>query len=282
MNDKDELQMLVKINKISQSTYDKVILAKKYIEQKYNLKTIKKNEWILIEKKIKSTNLPSDIQDKIKAEIISKTSKKMRKNKQKLTIYDYESIAIIGRGAFGEVRVCRDKKNDQIVAIKKIKKETLIKKNQILHTRNEQIFLSKVRSPWIVDLKASFQEGDYLYLVLDYCPGGDLMNLLIEKDIFTENEARFYIAEIILAVEQIHKLDCIHRDIKPDNVLIDKNGHLKMSDFGLSKVSDKIYDFDLTQLGDQTIYKSNINLLKNIDTSQDNQHKKNYSCVGTV
>ena len=105
--------------------------------------------------------------------------------------------------------------------------------------------MSKIKSPWIVDLKASFQEGDYLYLIMDYLPGGDLMSLLIKKDILTEKEAKFYIAEIISAVESIHNLHCIHRDIKPDNILIDKNGHIKLSDFGLAKVSDSLYNNDL-------------------------------------
>ena len=117
-----------------------------------------------------------------------------------------------------------------------------MQKKQIMHTRNEQQFISKVKSIWIVELKASFQEDDYLYLVMEYLPGGDLMNLLIKKDILTESEARFYIAELILSIEEIHKLDCIHRDIKPDNVLIDKTGHIKLSDFGLAKVSDRIFE----------------------------------------
>jgi len=82
-----------------------------------------------------------------------------------MSIDDYESISIIGRGAFGEVHVCREKKTGNIVAVKKIKKELLAKKNQIIHIRNEQLFMSKVKSPWIVELKASFQEGDYLYLI---------------------------------------------------------------------------------------------------------------------
>ena len=102
--------------------------------------------------------------------------------------------------------------------------------------------MSKVKSPWIVELKASFQEGDYLYLIMEFLPGGDFMNLLIVKDKLTEEEAKFYIAELILTVESIHNLDCIHRDIKPDNILIDKNGHIKLSDFGLAKVSDTLYE----------------------------------------
>lgn len=275
------LQDLLKEKRISQITYDKVVLAKHYIEQKYNLKIIKKQEWKDIEERIESLNLSKSESEQLKAKILSNASQKTRKDRQKMTILNYESICIIGRGAFGEVRVCRDKRDGSIVAIKKIKKETIIKKNQILHTRHEQLFLAKVKSPWIVELKCSFEEGDHLYLVMDYCPGGDLMNLLIAKDIFTESEARFYIAEIILAVEQVHKLDCIHRDIKPDNILIDKTGHLKMSDFGLAKVSDKLYDYDLVKKGEQTVYKPNVKLLKNVET-EDNTHAKNYSCVGTV
>lgn len=103
---------------------------------------------------------------------------------------------------------------------------------------------------------------------MEYLPGGDLMNLLIKKDILTENEARFYIAELILAIEEIHKLDCIHRDIKPDNVLIDKTGHIKLSDFGLAKVSDKIFG------------KTETKPTSPRDSAQ--KHQKNYSCVGTA
>ena len=77
---------------------------------------------------------------------------------------------------------------------------------------------------------------------MEYLPGGDFMSLLIKKDILTEDEARFYTAELILAVDSIHKLDCIHRDIKPDNILIGKDGHIKLSDFGLARVSDKLFE----------------------------------------
>jgi serine/threonine protein kinase len=100
---------------------------------------------------------------------------------------------------------------------------------------------------------------------MEYCPGGDLMNLLIEKDVLTEEEAKFYLAELVLSIESIHKLDCIHRDIKPDNILIDATGHIKLSDFGLAKISEKIFENRL-DLNSNTIY----------------HHNKNYSCVGTA
>ena len=89
--------------------------------------------------------------------------------------------------------------------------------------------------PWVVELKFSFQDDKYLYLVMEYLAGGDLMTLLMKKDILTEEEAKFYIAELILAVDSIHKMNYIHRDLKPDNVLIDNKGHVKLSDFGLCK-----------------------------------------------
>ena len=264
MNSDNTLEQLLKSKKISQLTFDKVTIAKKYIERKYNLKTVKNIEWNTIMEKINDLNIPEEEKEKVKKEIYEKEVQKYRKQREKQSIRDYESLSIIGRGAFGEVHVCREKKTGEIVAIKKIRKDVLVLKNQIIHTRNEQQFLSKVKSEWTVELKASFQEDDFLYLVMEFLPGGDLMNLLIKKDIFTEEEARFYTAELILAIESIHKLDCIHRDIKPDNILIDKNGHIKLSDFGLAKISDKIFQ-------------------KNEEPVQERQtHRKNYSCVGTA
>ena len=267
MLDRVDLMKLLKSKTISQRTYDKVIIAKQIIERKYNLKNIKNLEMNSIFSKIDSLNVSTQKKDQIRQEILSQEAAKYRKLREKQSIRDYTSLAIIGRGAFGEVHVCREKKTGQIVAVKKIRKDVLMMKNQVIHTRNEQLFMSRVKSPWIVELKASFQEDDFLYLVMEYLPGGDFMNLLIKKDILTEQEARFYIAELILAIESIHKLDCIHRDIKPDNILIDKLGHIKLSDFGLAKVSEKIFDTNNNNINEE--YKSNT-------------HQKNYSCVGTA
>ena len=238
------LETLLKKKKINQRTYDKVKIAKQYIEQKYNLKTIKNTEYNTIIEKINSLEVSDEEKMKILSELRHLESEDLRKSRQKQTIRDYESKAIIGRGAFGEIHLCKEIKTGKVVAVKKIKKDLLIEKNQIMHIRNEQLFMAKVKSPWIVDLYASFQEDDYLYLIMEYLPGGDFMNLLIEKDKLTEEESKFYIAELILAVETIHSFDCIHRDLKPDNILIDKNGHIKLSDFGLAKVSDKLYEYN--------------------------------------
>ena len=262
---KVSLEKLLKEKQISQRTYDKVTIAKQIIERKYNLQGSKYTEWNNIIDKINSLDISEEQKDKIKQEIYNQEVTKYRKAREKQSIRDYESLSIIGRGAFGEVHVCREKKTGQIVAVKKIRKDVLVIKNQVIHVRNEQLFMSRVKSPWIVELKASFQEDDYLYLIMEYLPGGDFMNLLIKKDILSEEEARFYTAELILSIESIHKLDCIHRDIKPDNVLIDKTGHIKLSDFGLAKVSDKIYEKK-----------------EEIEDFQPNSHQKNFSCVGTA
>jgi serine/threonine protein kinase len=88
---------------------------------------------------------------------------------------------------------------------------------------------------WLVQLHCSFQDDDYLYLVMEFLPGGDMMYHLIEREIFSEAETRFYIAQLVTAVDEIHKLEYVHRDLKPDNILLDKDGHIKLSDFGLSK-----------------------------------------------
>lgn len=158
-----------------------------------------------------------------------------RKTRKKITIYDFEPLTIIGRGAFGEVRVCRHKDSGEIVAMKKMKKQEMIYKNQVNHVKAERDVLVKAANEWIVNLKFSFQDEKHLYLAMEYLPGGDLMTLLMRKDILTEEESRFYIAETILSIESVHKMGYIHRDLKPDNILLDKDGHAKLSDFGLCK-----------------------------------------------
>ena len=269
------LENLLQSKIISQKTYDKVLITKNYIERKYNLKTIKNTEFNEIINKINNLKISENEKEKLKKEVYEKKILKTRKTQQKQTIYNYKSLEIIGRGAFGEVHVCKEIKTGKIVAIKKIKKDTIELKNQLIHIRNEQLLMSKIKNPWIVDLKASFQEDDYLYLVMEFLGGGDLMGLLIRKDILSEEEAKFYVAEIILAIESLHKLNCIHRDIKPDNILISNNGHIKLSDFGLTKVSDELF-----YINKNNNYINNNKLLE--EKKEELKHEKNYSCVGTA
>jgi serine/threonine kinase 38 len=129
----------------------------------------------------------------------------------------------------------RHKESKEVFAMKKMKKQEMEQKNQIEHIKAERDVLVKAKNPWIVDLVQSFQDSEHLYLVMEFLPGGDLMTLLIRKDILSEEDSRFYIAETILAIESVHKHDYIHRDLKPDNILLDKGGHIKLTDFGLCK-----------------------------------------------
>ena len=206
-------------------------------------------------------NLAEDEAAKIKEEILHKEGENLRKKRKKISIFDFEPLKIIGKGAFGEVRVCKYIPNGSIVATKKMKKEEMHKKNQVLHVRAERDVLSEAKNEWIVDLKFSFQDQNYLYLGMEFLPGGDLMSLLMARDILPEKEAKFYAAEIVLAIESVHKLDCIHRDLKPDNVLIDADGHIKLSDFGLSKKLDlKLIDNNLQ------------NELRNFDNNNNNSN----------
>jgi serine/threonine kinase 38 len=223
-------------------TYERVKIAKNYIENKYKIKKAdeenKKKEWEEIYMKLDKLNL--DVEDKstFRELILQEEAKLIRESRKKITIFQFEPLKIIGRGAFGEVRLCRDKETNEIVAVKKMKKTEMHKKNQVLHVKAEQEVLAKNQSEWVVKLKYSFQDDEYLYLVMEYLPGGDLMSLLMNNDIIPEDQAKLYIAEMVLAIEAVHDLKCIHRDIKPDNILIDKDGHIKLSDFGLSRKAD--------------------------------------------
>ncbi|KAK6161289.1 hypothetical protein DH2020_004670 [Rehmannia glutinosa] len=140
--------------------------------------------------------------------------------------------------ADAEVRVCREKSTGHVYAMKKLKKSEMLRRGQVEHVKAERNLLAEVDSNCIVKLYCSFQDEEYLYLIMEYLPGGDMMTLLMRKDTLTEDEARFYVGETVLAIESIHRRNYIHRDIKPDNLLLDRNGHMKLSDFGLCKPLD--------------------------------------------
>ncbi|KAL2132016.1 hypothetical protein VTI74DRAFT_4300 [Chaetomium olivicolor] len=148
----------------------------------------------------------------------------------------YETVKNLGKGSFGVVRLVRGMTGSgKVFAMKVIKKSKMLRSSQEGHLRAERdILVASEGSRWIVPLVASFQDISNLYLVMEYMPGGDFLSLLIREDTLHESVARFYVAEIILCVEAVHSLKCIHRDIKPDNFLVSATGHLKISDFGLA------------------------------------------------
>ncbi|KAJ9606575.1 Serine/threonine-protein kinase [Cladophialophora chaetospira] len=148
---------------------------------------------------------------------------------------NFSTIKVIGKGAFGEVKLVQRKTDGKIYALKSLIKSEMFKKDQLAHVRAERDILADSKdNPWLVKLHASFQDNTYLYMLMEFLPGGDLMTMLIKYEIFSEDITRFYMAEIVMAIEAVHKLGFLHRDIKPDNILLDRGGHIKLTDFGLS------------------------------------------------
>ncbi|KAG0495858.1 hypothetical protein HPP92_000549 [Vanilla planifolia] len=226
----------------SSQTMERVAATKQFIENHYkahmkNIQERKERRWIL-EKKLADLQVPPEEQMKIIKDLERKETEYMRLKRHKICVDDFDLLTIIGRGAFGEVRLCREKSTGNIYAMKKLKKSEMLNRGQVEHVRAERNLLAEVASHCIVKLYYSFQDADYLYLIMEYLPGGDMMTLLIREDTLTESVAKFYIAQSVLAIESIHKHNYIHRDIKPDNLLLDKNGHMKLSDFGLCKPID--------------------------------------------
>ncbi|XP_029453856.1 serine/threonine-protein kinase MRCK beta [Rhinatrema bivittatum] len=146
---------------------------------------------------------------------------------------DFEIIKVIGRGAFGEVAVVKLKSTERIYAMKILNKWEMLKRAETACFREERNVLVNGDCQWITTLHYAFQDENYLYLVMDYYVGGDLLTLLSKfEDRLPEDMARFYLAEMVLAIHSIHQLHYVHRDIKPDNVLLDMNGHIRLADFG--------------------------------------------------
>ncbi|XP_072218586.1 serine/threonine-protein kinase MRCK alpha isoform X2 [Leuresthes tenuis] len=154
--------------------------------------------------------------------------KQMRLHKE-----DFEILKVIGRGAFGEVAVVKVKNTDKVFAMKILNKWEMLKRAETACFREERDVLVNGDCQWITTLHYAFQDDNNLYLVMDYYVGGDLLTLLSKfEDRLPEEMARFYLAEMVLAIDSVHQLHYVHRDIKPDNILLDMNGHIRLADFG--------------------------------------------------
>ncbi|CAG5866138.1 unnamed protein product [Menidia menidia] len=144
---------------------------------------------------------------------------------------DFDKVKIIGRGAFGEVQLVRHKASQKVYALKLLSKFEMIKRSDSAFFWEERDIMAFANSPWVVQLCCAFQDEHYLYMVMEYMPGGDLVNLTSTYDV-PEKWAKFYTAEVVMALDAIHSMGFIHRDVKPDNMLLDSLGHLKLADFG--------------------------------------------------
>lgn len=186
-----------------------------------------------LEREMFKAKLPESEQAQMRLALYQKESNYIRLKRAKMNKTMFEKIKTLGVGAFGEVTLVRKRDAGHFYAMKTLRKSDVLKRNQVAHVKAERDILAEAENEWVVKLYYSFQDRDNLYFVMDYVPGGDLMGLLIKLEIFEENLAQFYIAELVLAIESVHKMNFIHRDIKPDNILIDSNGHIKLTDFGL-------------------------------------------------
>ena len=156
---------------------------------------------------------------------------------------------MLGTGSFGRVLLVRKKNNNNLYAMKILLKSDLKQKHQEEHTKTERDLMVKLNSPFIMNIKYSFQDQIQLYIVTEFMQGGDMYFHLHEKGKFEIEKAKFYIIEIILAIEYLHKNNMVYRDLKPENILMDKDGHIKLTDFGLSKILEDINDKTFTMCG---------------------------------
>jgi len=153
-----------------------------------------------------------------------------------VTREDFTIKKVVGRGSFGKVFMVERKSDGQIYAMKTLKKDFIIKTNQVSQTKTERDIMTLINHPFVVKLHFAFQTEDMLYFVTDFLNGGELFLHLCNEIRFTEDRARFYAAEMVLAISHLHENGIIYRDLKPENVLLDSSGHIKITDFGLSKM----------------------------------------------
>uniref|UniRef100_A0A1X7V8G1 non-specific serine/threonine protein kinase n=1 Tax=Amphimedon queenslandica TaxID=400682 RepID=A0A1X7V8G1_AMPQE len=156
----------------------------------------------------------------------------------RLSSHDFQLIKVIGRGAFGEVHLVRMKETKKIFAMKILSKFEMIRRSDTAFFWEERDIMAHTTSEWIVQLHYAFQDSSNLYMVMDYMPGGNIVSLMERYEI-PEEWAQFYIAELVLALEAVHSMGYVHRDVKPENMLLDGRGHLKLADFGTCMKVDK-------------------------------------------
>lgn len=191
----------------------------------------------------------------------------LRRRRTKLKVDQFHIIAQVGQGGYGEVFLARKQETGEVCALKKMRKKTLFKMDevrvpstlliqderiafQVRHVLVERDILTATKSAWLVRLLYAFQDPQHVYLAMEYVPGGDFRTLLNNSGVLKEEHARFYISEMFAAVNELHKLGYIHRDLKPEvimcflcqsscinvsqNFLVDSTGHVKLTDFGLA------------------------------------------------
>ena len=177
---------------------------------------------------------PQNSKDKYKDEYQNKEFK------SKITIDDFQIVKVLGTGAFGKVSLVYNEELKRYFAMKSLKKEYIKKYQQTKHTKEERKIMEKIDYPFISKLYYAFQTKKSLFMITEFMAGGEMFHHLHECGHFDENRTRFYIAELVLAIDHLHKNNILYRDLKPENILLDEIGHIKLTDFGLSKIMNNI------------------------------------------
>lgn len=159
----------------------------------------------------------------------------VRVTKGKYTLTDFQIQRTLGTGSFGRVHLVQSKHNQRFYAVKVLKKAQVVKMKQVEHTNDERRMLQQVKHPFLITLWGTFQDSKNLYMVMDFVEGGELFSLLRKSQRFPNPVAKFYAAEVTLALDYLHQQNIIYRDLKPENLLLDRHGHLKITDFGFAK-----------------------------------------------
>ncbi|CAN6298053.1 unnamed protein product [Urochloa humidicola] len=203
--------------------------------------------------------------------------------KDRTSIDDFEIIKPISRGAFGRVFLAKKRTTGDLFAIKVLRKADMIRKNAVESILAERDILITVRNPFVVRFFYSFTSRENLYLVMEYLNGGDLYSLLRNLGCLDEDVARVYLAEVVLALEYLHSMQIVHRDLKPDNLLIAHDGHIKLTDFGLSKVGliNSTDDLSGPAVSGASLYGDDEPQMSELEQMDPKARRQNRSAVGT-
>lgn len=229
--DRDDENAETKVKNYSPQAYK--FYMEQHMENVFKSRQQRIHRRVQLETEMAKVGLSEEAQCQMRRMLHQKESNYIRLRRAKMEKSMFTKIKTIGVGAFGEVALVRKIDTKHLYAMKTLRKADVLKRNQVAHVKAERDILAEADNEWVVKLYYSFQDKDNLYFVMDYIPGGDLMSLLIKCGTFDETLTRFYISELLCAIESVHKMGFIHRDIKPDNILIDRDGHIKLTDFGL-------------------------------------------------
>merc|ERR1712156_375644 len=270
-------------------TLDKATKAKLTLEHYYanliNQNRERKERWQRLEDSLKDEYIDEDQKAEKRLQHAIKETEFLRLKRSRLGVEDFDALKVIGKGAFGEVRLVQKRDTGHVYAMKVLRKSAMVEKEQVAHVRAERDILVEADHQWVVKMFYSFQDAVNLYLIMEFLPGGDMMTLLIKKDKLSEECTQLYIGETALAIEYIHKLGFIHRDIKPDNLLLDSRGHVKLSDFGLCTGLKKSHrtEFyrDLSQVKPSDFSSNPMDSKRKAETWKSKRRALAYSTVGT-